>query len=76
MINFLEVLSTVNVLVPLLLLSDFLSYFLPEGLEVFILAILATRMHLHLWHMDQHVDGSDIVVWVSMSHTSPADRTV
>ncbi|KAG1862599.1 hypothetical protein DFJ58DRAFT_725430 [Suillus subalutaceus] len=57
-------LSTVNVLAPVLLvlpLSDFLSYFLPEAFEVFILAILATRMHLHLWRMDQQVDDPDIV---------------
>jgi hypothetical protein len=44
--------------------------------EIFILAILATRMHLHLWHMDQHVNGSDFVVWISMSDTSSADHTV
>jgi len=44
--------------------------------EVVILMILATRMHLHLWHMDQHVDGSDFVVWISMSDRPPADRTV
>ncbi|KAG1867320.1 hypothetical protein F4604DRAFT_1956495 [Suillus subluteus] len=72
-------LSTVNVLAPVLLvlpLSDFLSYFLPEAFEVFILAILATRMHLHLWRMDQQVDDPDIVVWISMSDMSPADRTV
>ncbi|KAG1833266.1 hypothetical protein DFJ58DRAFT_228353 [Suillus subalutaceus] len=71
-------LSTVNVLAPVLVLplSEFLSYFLPEAFEVFILAILATRMHLHLWHMDQHVNDSDNVVWISMSDMSPADRSV
>ncbi|KAG2040845.1 hypothetical protein BDR03DRAFT_997831 [Suillus americanus] len=59
-------LSVVNVIVPVLPLSDSLSFFLPEGFEVFFLAILATRMHLHLWHMDhQHVHGSDIVCLVS-----------
>ncbi|KAG1809150.1 uncharacterized protein BJ212DRAFT_1484657 [Suillus subaureus] len=69
-------LSAVNVLVPLLPFFDSVSYFLPEGFETFILAILATRMHLHLWHMNQHVDGSDTIVWISMSDMSPADRTV
>ncbi|KAG2040842.1 hypothetical protein BDR03DRAFT_67467 [Suillus americanus] len=71
-------LSAVNVLMPLLPLSDFTSYFLPEleSLEVFILAILATRMHLHLWHMNQHMDAFDIVVQISMSDTSPGDSTV
>ncbi|KAG2082582.1 hypothetical protein BD769DRAFT_1683099 [Suillus cothurnatus] len=69
-------LSTINVLVPVVRLSDSVSYFLPEGFEIFILAILATRMHLHLWHMDQHVNGSDFVVWISMSDTSSADCMV
>jgi len=44
--------------------------------EVFILAILATRMHLHLWHMDQRTEDSDIIAWLSMSDMPPADRTV
>jgi len=44
--------------------------------DIFILAILATRMHLHLWHMDQQMNGPDIVVWISMLETSPADCTV
>ncbi|KAG1809145.1 uncharacterized protein BJ212DRAFT_619218 [Suillus subaureus] len=69
-------LSIINVLVPLLPLPDFISYFLPEGLETFILVILATRMHLHLWHMDQHVDTSDIVAWIYMPDMSPADCAV
>ncbi|KAG1837111.1 hypothetical protein DFJ58DRAFT_816827 [Suillus subalutaceus] len=73
MINFGKVLSAMNVIVPLLPLSDSLSYFLPEGFEVFILAILATRMHLHLWHMDRHVHGSDIAVCIFMSDMSSAD---
>ncbi|KAG1809141.1 uncharacterized protein BJ212DRAFT_1528741 [Suillus subaureus] len=61
-------LSVVNVIVPVLPLSDSLSYFLPEGFEVFILAILATRMHLHLWHMDQQVHGSDIACIEGYTH--------
>jgi hypothetical protein len=67
-----------NVLAPVLVLplSDFLSYFLLEAFEVFILAILATRMHLHLWHMDQRTEDSDIIAWLSMSDMPPADRTV
>ncbi|KAG1728332.1 hypothetical protein EDB19DRAFT_1832787 [Suillus lakei] len=55
--------SAGNVLMPVLL-SD-----------VFILAILATRMHLNLWHMDQHVDDTDTLVWISLSDVSPVDRT-
>ncbi|KAG2082584.1 hypothetical protein BD769DRAFT_654549 [Suillus cothurnatus] len=69
-------LSAVNILIPVVLLSDSGSYVLPEGFEVVILMILATRMHLHLWHMDQHVNDSDFVVWISMSDRPPADRTV
>ncbi|KAG2040846.1 hypothetical protein BDR03DRAFT_947532 [Suillus americanus] len=69
-------LSAVNVLVPLLPLSDSLTDLVPEDFEVFILAILATRMHLHIWHMDQRVDDSDIVVCISMSDMSSVDHTV
>ncbi|KAG1895657.1 uncharacterized protein F5891DRAFT_1193989 [Suillus fuscotomentosus] len=31
-----------------------------EDLEVCVLAIIATRMHLHLWHDDQHVNSSGL----------------
>ncbi|KAG2078743.1 hypothetical protein BDR04DRAFT_331892 [Suillus decipiens] len=68
-------LSVVNVLVPVLH-SDATSYFLPELCQTFIIAILATRMHLQLWHMDQHVDGSNIVPCIPLSDMSLADGTV
>ncbi|KAG1728330.1 hypothetical protein EDB19DRAFT_1941259 [Suillus lakei] len=68
-------LSVVNVLVPMLL-SNSVYYSLFEGLQIFILAILATRMHLHLWHIDRHVHGSEALVCISMSDMSPADCTV
>ncbi|KAG2065842.1 hypothetical protein BDR04DRAFT_1234340 [Suillus decipiens] len=68
-------LSTVNVLAPVMF-SDAVYYSLLEDLQAFILAILATRMHLHLWHMDRHVHGSEILVCISMSDMSSADRTV
>ncbi|KAG1837110.1 hypothetical protein DFJ58DRAFT_156150 [Suillus subalutaceus] len=68
-------LSAVNVLVPLLPF-DSLTDLVPEDFEVFILAILATRMHLHIWHMDQHVDDSDTSVCIPMSDMSPVDHTV
>lgn len=68
-------LSGVNVLVPVLL-SDSVYYSLFEGLQVFILSILATRMHLYLWHIDRNVNGSEALVCISMSDMSPADRTV
>ncbi|KAG1809114.1 uncharacterized protein BJ212DRAFT_616688 [Suillus subaureus] len=45
-------------------------------MPVFVLAILATRMHLHLWHSDCHVHGSDTLVYISTFDLSPADCTV
>ncbi|KAG1730449.1 hypothetical protein EDB19DRAFT_2042011 [Suillus lakei] len=68
-------LSAVNVLAPVLF-SDPAYYALLEDLQAFILAILATPMHLNLWHIDRHVHGSEILVCISMSDMSSADRTV
>ncbi|KAG2748767.1 hypothetical protein P692DRAFT_20535802 [Suillus brevipes Sb2] len=67
-------LSAVNVLAPVMF-SDAAFYSLLEDLQAFILAILATRMHLHLWHIDRNVHGSEILVCMSMSDMSSADRT-
>ncbi|KAG2344917.1 hypothetical protein BDR05DRAFT_998918 [Suillus weaverae] len=67
-------LSAVNVLAPTMV-SDPIYYSLLEDLQAFILAILATRMHLYLWHTDRHVHGSEIMC-VSMSNMSSSDRTV
>ncbi|KAG1837738.1 hypothetical protein C8R48DRAFT_782594 [Suillus tomentosus] len=47
-----------------------------QNFQVSILAILATRMHLHLWHLDQHMHSSDALIYISMSDMSPADCTV
>ncbi|KAG2089826.1 hypothetical protein BD769DRAFT_1679826 [Suillus cothurnatus] len=69
------VLSAVNVLAPVMF-SDPAYYSLLEDLQAFILAILATRMHLHLWHIDRNVHGSEVLVCISMSDISSADRTV
>jgi hypothetical protein len=68
-------LSAVNVLAPVMF-SDPAYYSLLEDLQAFILAILATRMHLHLWHIDRNVHGSEVLVCISMSDISSADRTV
>ncbi|KAG1847181.1 hypothetical protein DFJ58DRAFT_730275 [Suillus subalutaceus] len=67
---------TVNVLMPMQFshVRAYNSVF--EHLQVFILAILATRMHLHLWHSDRHVHGSDTLVYVSKSNMPPTDCTV
>ncbi|KAG1790747.1 hypothetical protein EV424DRAFT_1355198 [Suillus variegatus] len=53
-------------------------YSLLEDLEAFVLALLATRMHLHLWHIDRYVYSSEIFACISMSDMSSAsaDRTV
>ncbi|KIK41363.1 hypothetical protein CY34DRAFT_214395 [Suillus luteus UH-Slu-Lm8-n1] len=48
------VLSAINVLAPLLFSYSTYPF---EDLQVFVLAILATRMHLHLWY-DQHIHSS------------------
>ncbi|KAG2360279.1 hypothetical protein BDR07DRAFT_165489 [Suillus spraguei] len=43
-----------------------------ENFEIFILAILATRMHLCLWHIDNTVHDFNTLMWISMSDMSPA----
>ncbi|KAG1809169.1 uncharacterized protein BJ212DRAFT_619882 [Suillus subaureus] len=58
--------SAVNVLLPMLLSDVYSVYSSLEGLQIFILAILATRMHLHLWHVERHVDGSEALVRISI----------
>ncbi|KAG2137033.1 hypothetical protein DEU56DRAFT_980762 [Suillus clintonianus] len=66
-------LSAGNILVPILI-SDPACYSLLDDLQVCIIAILATRMHLHLWHTDQHAGyDTDALVWVSLSDMSPGD---
>ncbi|KAG1874358.1 hypothetical protein F4604DRAFT_740385 [Suillus subluteus] len=66
------ILSAMNVLVPVLF-PDSAYYTALENFQVCILAILATRMHLHLWHLDQHMHDSDALIYISMSDMSPAD---
>ncbi|KAG1799952.1 uncharacterized protein BJ212DRAFT_1484676 [Suillus subaureus] len=68
-------LSAVNVLAPVMF-SDPAYYSLLEDLQAFVLAILATRMHLHLWHIDRDVHGSEILACISMSDMSSGDRTI
>ncbi|KAG1842624.1 hypothetical protein F4604DRAFT_1960835 [Suillus subluteus] len=66
-------LSAVNVLAPVMFSTP--SYYsLLEDLQAFILAILATRMHLHLWHIDRHAYGSEGLM--CMSDMPSADHTV
>ncbi|KAG2143735.1 hypothetical protein DEU56DRAFT_248736 [Suillus clintonianus] len=68
-------LSAMNFLMPILC-SDFPYNTVLEDFQVFILAILATRMHLYLWHIDRDVHGSDALVYISMSDMSPTNSTV
>ncbi|KAG2067973.1 hypothetical protein BDR04DRAFT_1144084 [Suillus decipiens] len=63
--------SVVNVLLPILILDEYSVYFSLEGLQVFILAILATRMHLHLWHTERHVNDSEALMNIFISDTLP-----
>ncbi|KAG1785244.1 uncharacterized protein HD556DRAFT_149374 [Suillus plorans] len=56
-------LSAMNVLIPLMFSDSLFHSF--EDLEVCILAIIATRMHLHLWHDDQHVNISGLQTFLS-----------
>ncbi|KAG2054045.1 hypothetical protein BDR06DRAFT_955623 [Suillus hirtellus] len=57
------ILSAVNVFIPLLFADSLFHSF--EDLEVCVLAIIATRMHLHLWHDDQHVNSSGLQTFLS-----------
>ncbi|KAG1719456.1 hypothetical protein EDB19DRAFT_698939 [Suillus lakei] len=68
-------LSAMSVLMPMLF-SNSPYYSIVKDLQIFILAILATRMHLHLWHIDRHIHGSDALVYISMTDVSPEDITV
>ncbi|KAG1738018.1 hypothetical protein EDB19DRAFT_1909460 [Suillus lakei] len=68
-------LSAMNVLAPILSSDSTYNSFL-ETVQVFVLSILATQMHLHLWNTDQHMRGSDAFVYLSISDMPPADRVV
>ncbi|KAG2107841.1 hypothetical protein BD769DRAFT_1693454 [Suillus cothurnatus] len=67
--------SGMNALVSTLM-PDSVSYVILENFQVLIFAILATRMHLYLWHIDRHVHCSDALIYVSMSDMPPTDLTV
>jgi hypothetical protein len=62
--------SALNVLVPVLFPGSAYHSFL-EDFEVFILAILATRMHLHLWHIDRNRFNLGGLDCISMPDISP-----
>lgn len=60
--------SVVNVLTSLLLHHAYKAMF--QDFQFIILAILATHMHLYLWHMDRHLHGSDALTLIPLSKIS------
>ncbi|KAG2102310.1 hypothetical protein BD769DRAFT_179156 [Suillus cothurnatus] len=72
--TFALLLSALNVLTQTLF-SKIVYRLVCEVLQFYILAILATRMHLLLWQIDRqtHGSGSD-TVYVTMSDMRPAER--
>ncbi|KAJ8588167.1 hypothetical protein M405DRAFT_820155 [Rhizopogon salebrosus TDB-379] len=65
--------STVNVFTSIFLHYSYNSLF--QDFQFVILAILATRMHLHLWHTDQHLRANALMFiplsdMLSTSHTA------
>ncbi|KAG1835767.1 hypothetical protein DFJ58DRAFT_820585 [Suillus subalutaceus] len=59
-------LTAVNVTTQMLF-SQTAYRFVCEVFQFFILAILATRMHLFLWQIDRQMHGSEALVHISMS---------
>ncbi|KAG1836132.1 hypothetical protein DFJ58DRAFT_190596 [Suillus subalutaceus] len=62
--------SGVNVLTLLLFHYGYQAMF--QDFQFIVLAILATRMHLHLWHTDRHAHGSSALVFIPLSDISSA----
>lgn len=60
--------SVVNILTSLLLHHAYNAMF--QDFQFIILAILATHMHLYLWHMDRHLHGSDALTLIPLSEIS------
>ncbi|KAG1755856.1 hypothetical protein EDB19DRAFT_1663355 [Suillus lakei] len=65
--------SVVNVLASLLLYDAYRAMF--QDFQFIVLAILATHMHLHLWHIDRHQHSSNAVMLIPMSDLSSAGRS-
>jgi len=64
--------SAVNMLTTLLLEYAYNALF--QNFQIIILAILATRMHLHLWHSERRIRGSALSV-IPMSDVLFAGHT-
>ncbi|KAG2113380.1 hypothetical protein DEU56DRAFT_191527 [Suillus clintonianus] len=65
-------LSAVNVLISMLF-GHSIYHPILKDCECLILAILATRMHLHLWYTDLDAHGSDALGMIFLSDMVPAD---
>ncbi|KAG2124607.1 hypothetical protein DEU56DRAFT_983533 [Suillus clintonianus] len=65
--------SAVNVITSLFLHYAYNAML--QDFQLIILAILATRMHLHLWHVDRHIHGSDALMLIPLTDVSSAGRT-
>lgn len=65
--------SGANVLMGLLLHYAYGIMF--EDFQIFILAILATRMHLHLWQVGRHLHDPDIQMFIPLTDMSSTSRT-
>ncbi|OJA17502.1 hypothetical protein AZE42_09410 [Rhizopogon vesiculosus] len=65
--------SMVNMLITLLLEYAYNALF--QNFQIIILAILATRMHLHLWHSERRIHGSALSV-IPMSDVSFAGHSI
>ncbi|KAG1824068.1 hypothetical protein DFJ58DRAFT_830670 [Suillus subalutaceus] len=57
-------LSVVNIIMQVLF-SDYAYHSFFEDMLCFLLAIFATRMHLHLWHINRNAHGSDALLYMS-----------
>ncbi|KAG1753882.1 uncharacterized protein EDB91DRAFT_422726 [Suillus paluster] len=66
--------SAVNILTSLLLHNAYMDMF--QDFQFIILAILATHMHLYLWHMDRDLHGSDTLTPIPLSEMSYGSRVV
>ncbi|KAG1718995.1 hypothetical protein EDB19DRAFT_768866 [Suillus lakei] len=64
-------LAAVNVIMPVIF-SQYAYHSVFEDFQFYILAILATRLHIHLWHLGQHqhIHGSDSLMLAPMSDMS------
>lgn len=66
--------SAANILMSLLLHDAYNVMF--EDVQIVILAMLATSMHLRLWHIDRHIHDSDGLMHIPLSDVSPAGLLV